>query len=129
MEGATGVSSARRKILIVDDQPTLAKAIRRMLADHDVTVAISAREALDKFEAGDRFDVILCDVMMPELSGMDLHTRLATLAPEQVERMVFMTGGAFTKQAAEFFDHVANPTIEKPFDRAALLSVIDGLLR
>ena len=121
--------SVRRKILIVDDQPTLAKAIRRMLGDYDVTVVVSAREALDKFEAGDRFDVILCDVMMPELSGMDLHKRLAAIAPDQVERMVFMTGGAFTRQAAEFFDRVANPTIEKPFDRAALLAVIDGLLR
>ena len=121
--------SARRKILIVDDQPTLAKAIRRMLSDHDVTVVESAREALAKIEAGERYDVILCDVMMPELSGMDLHARLGSLAPEQVAKIVFMTGGAFTKQAADFFDRVANPTIEKPFDRAALFAVIDGLLR
>ncbi|HEY5950761.1 MAG TPA: response regulator [Kofleriaceae bacterium] len=120
--------SGRRKILVVDDQPTLAKAIRRMLGDHDVTTVVSAREALDKIGAGERYDVILTDVMMPEISGMELHTRLAALAPEQVEKMVFMTGGAFTKQAAEFFDHVANPTIEKPFDRAALFAVIDGLL-
>jgi CheY-like chemotaxis protein len=115
--------------MIVDDQPTLAKAIRRMLGDHDVTTVISAREAIDKITAGERYDVILTDVMMPEISGMDLHTRLTSIAPDQVERMVFMTGGAFTKQAAEFFDHVANPTIEKPFDRAALFAVISGLLR
>ena len=63
------------------------------------------------------------------MSGIDLHTRHAAIAPDQVERMVFMTGGAFTRQAAEFFDQVANPTIEKPFDRAALLAVINGLLR
>src|SRR5690242_3171896 len=110
--------------MIVDDQPTLAKAIRRMLGDHDVTTVVSAREALDKITAGERFDVILTDVMMPELSGMDLHTQLTSIAPDQVERMVFMTGGAFTKQAALFFDQVANPTIEKPFDRAALFAVI-----
>jgi two-component system NtrC family sensor kinase len=121
--------SVRRKIMIVDDQPTLAKAIRRMLGDHDVTTVVSAREALDKIRSGERFDVILTDVMMPELNGMDLHTQLTAIAPDQVGRMVFMTGGAFTKQAAEFFTHVANPTIEKPFDRAALFAVIDGLLR
>ena len=119
---------ARRKILIVDDQPTLAKAIRRMLADHDVSVVASGREALDKVEAGERFDVILCDVMMPELSGMDVHAQLVPLAPDQAAKMVFMTGGAFTTHASEFFDRVANPTIEKPFDRAALFAVIDGLL-
>lgn len=121
--------SVRRKILIVDDQPTLARAIRRMLSDHDVTTVVSAREALDKIGAGERYDVILCDVMMPVLSGMDLHKALATSAPDQVAKMVFMTGGAFTKQAQEFFNHVPNPTIEKPFDRAALFSLIDGLLR
>ena len=53
---------------------------------------------------------------------------LATMAPEQADRIVFMTGGAFTKQAAEFFTRVGNPTIEKPFDRAGLFAVIDGLL-
>jgi CheY-like chemotaxis protein len=122
------VTDARHKILIVDDQPTLAKAIRRMLADHDAHVVASGREALDKVESGERFDVILCDVMMPELSGMDVHAKLLALAPDQAAKMVFMTGGAFTKQAAEFFDRIANPTIEKPFDRAALFAVINGLL-
>ena len=119
----------RRKILVIDDQPTLAKAIRRMLGDHDVAVVTGGREALDKIEAGERYDAILCDVMMPEISGMDLHARLATIAPDQVDKMVFMTGGAFTNQAREFFDQVANPTIEKPFDRAALFSVLDAFLR
>ena len=129
MQGAAAVTEERRKILIVDDQPTLAKAIRRMLADHDVTTVLGAREALDKIEAGERYDVILCDVMMPELSGMDLYAALGKLAPEQVARVVFMTGGAFTKQAVAFFEKVPNPTIEKPFDRAALFAVIQGLLR
>ena len=130
MHGAAIVTqSTRRKILIVDDQPMLAKAIRRMLADHDVTTVESARDALAKFEAGERYDVILCDVMMPELSGMDLHERVAPIAPEQQRKFVFMTGGAFTKQAADFFDRIENPTIEKPFDRAALFAIIDGLLR
>lgn len=119
----------QRKILIVDDQPELARAIRRMLADHDVTAVASAREVLDRIEAGERFDVILCDLMMPEISGMELHARLLTSAPEQVGKMVFMTGGAFTSQAKTFFEQVANPTIEKPFDRVALFAVIDGLIR
>lgn len=119
----------RRRILVVDDQPSLVKAIRRMLASHDVTTVGSAREALAKVEAGERYDVLLSDLMMPDMSGMDLHAALTRVAPEQVERMVFMTGGAFTDAAKTFFDEVQNPTIEKPFDRADLVAVIDGLLR
>lgn len=115
--------------MVVDDQLTLARAIKRMLVDHDVTLAASAREAIGKIEGGDRFDVIISDLMMPELSGMDLHDAIAKLAPDQVDKMVFMTGGAFTPSARDFFEHVPNPTIEKPFDKAALLSVIETFFR
>lgn len=107
----------------------LGKAIKRMLGDHDVTLVTSGREALTAIEQGSRFDVILSDLMMPEISGMDLHDAIAKVAPDQVEKMVFMTGGAFTPAARAFFEHVANPTIEKPFDKAGLLSVIDAFLR
>ncbi len=117
-----------RKILVVDDQPMLAKAIRRMLAGHDVTVVGSAQDALAKLEGGERYDVILSDLMMPGMSGMDLHAAIGKLAPEQVTRMVFMTGGAFTPEARAFFDEVGCPTLEKPFDRAGLRAVIDTLL-
>ena len=106
----------------------LAKAIRRMLSGHDVAVVGSARDALDKLEAGDRFDIIISDLMMPGMSGMDLHAAIVKLAPEQVTRMVFMTGGAFTPEARAFFDEVGCPTLEKPFDRAGLLAVINNLL-
>jgi CheY-like chemotaxis protein len=119
----------RRRILIVDDQPTLARAIKRMLAEYEVATAEGVRDAIAMIEAGDRFDVILCDLMMPELSGMDLHARLGTLAPDQVDKMVFMTGGAFTPGARQFFERVANPTIEKPFDRADLQAILDAMLR
>ena len=119
----------RRKILIVDDQPTLARAIKRMLNEHDVTTVSNARDALTRIEEGERYDVILSDLMMPELSGMDLHAAIGQIAPEQVEKMVFMTGGAFTGSAREFFEQVPNPTIEKPFDKAALLALIETFLR
>ena len=117
-----------RKILVVDDQPMLAKAIRRMLSGHDVSVVGGARDALAKLEAGERYDVIISDMMMPGMTGMELHAAITVLAPEQVKRMVFMTGGAFTPQARRFFDEVGSPTLEKPFDRAGLLAVIDTLL-
>lgn len=123
------MTEGRRKILVVDDQPTLARAIKRMLADHDVSTFGSAREALATIEAGTRYDVILSDLMMPELSGMDLHEAIAKIDPDQVTKMVFMTGGAFTGRAREFVDRSATPTIEKPFDKAALLSLLESYLR
>lgn len=122
------MEATTRKILVVDDQPVLAKAIRRMLSGHDVTVVGAARDAVAKLEAGERYDIILSDLMMPGMTGMELHAAIATIAPEQVRRMVFMTGGAFTPEARTFFDSCASPTLEKPFDRAGLLAVIDNLL-
>jgi CheY-like chemotaxis protein len=128
--GTAGTEAVRqRRILIVDDQPTLAKAIRRMLAEFDVDVVSSARDALARIEQGERYDVILSDLMMPEINGIELHAQLARIAPEQLANVVFMTGGAFTDQARDFFQHVENPTIEKPFDRAALIAVINRLAR
>jgi CheY-like chemotaxis protein len=117
-----------RRILVVDDQPLLTKAIRRMLSAHDVTVAASATEALAKIEAGARYDLIITDLMMPGMTGMDLHAAIERAAPEQTSRMVFMTGGAFTPEARDFFDQAGVRAIEKPFDRAGLLAVIEPLL-
>jgi CheY-like chemotaxis protein len=116
------------KALVVDDQPMVGKAIRRMLAGFDVTVVGDAREAFTRVEHGERFDVIISDLTMPFMNGMDLHAALARIAPEQVARMILMTGGAFTPQTRAFFDEVRCPTLEKPFERAALLAAIERLL-
>ncbi len=79
-------------------------------------------------ESGERYDVIITDLMMPGMSGMELHGAISTVAPEQVARMVFMTGGAFTPTARQFFEQVPCPTIEKPFDKAGLLAVLQTLI-
>src|SRR5262249_17450742 len=100
---ARAESTRRGRLLIVDDEVVFANSLRRMLArDHDVTVANSGRAALELFRAGERYDVILCDLMMPEITGMDLHVQLSQQAPEQAERMIFMTGGAFSPSARQF---------------------------
>jgi CheY-like chemotaxis protein len=96
-----------------------------MLArEHDVAAVTSAREALGLIAEGRRYDVILCDLMMPGMSGMDLHAELSALAPDQAERMVFMTGGAFTPAARAFLDRLANRSIDKPFAPASLRSLV-----
>lgn len=119
----------RGRVLIVDDDPMVNTALGRVLRDHDVSLAQSGREALDLLVSGERFDVILCDLMMPEMTGMDLHAEVSRRIPNVSDRMVFLTGGAFTVAARDFLDRVPNHRLEKPCDAQALRAVVNGLLR
>jgi signal transduction histidine kinase len=120
----------RGRVLVVDDEPVVGKAVRRVLGpEHEVVVLTSAREAREKLAQGERFDAIICDLMMPEVTGMDLHAELTALAPDQAARMILLTGGAFTPRARQFLDQVPNPRVEKPFDSANLRAVVRGLVR
>jgi two-component system cell cycle sensor histidine kinase/response regulator CckA len=125
------LSAPRRgRVLIVDDEPLLRMSLRALLgSDHDVTTATSAREVLDRIAKGERFDVLLCDLMMPEMTGMDLHDHLSEAAPDQAMRMVFLTGGVFTTRAQAFLERVPNLCLEKPFSIDGLRGVIQRLLR
>jgi len=125
---ATG-QRQRGKILVIDDEPLINGILRRILArDHEVATATSVREALDRVAAGERFDLMICDLMMPEMTGMDLHAELLRREPALAERLVFMTGGAFTPAAREFLDRVPNARVEKPFDVQDLRALIQTLL-
>jgi len=105
------------RVLVVDDEPMIGIGIKRMLRGHQVTSVQSGAEALVHLRRGDEFDVILCDLMMPGMTGMELYERLPV---EAARRVVFMTGGAFTPNAAAFVGRVANETLEKPFEPEAL---------
>jgi CheY-like chemotaxis protein/signal transduction histidine kinase len=120
--GPTVAQAPRRgRILVVDDEENVAAMIRRTLApEHEVQVLTSAVQALQRIEAGERFDVILSDVMMPVMTGMDLYSELNKRVPDQAKRMVFLTGGAFTPRARLFLDQVPNARLEKPFELQAL---------
>jgi CheY-like chemotaxis protein len=109
------------RVLVVDDEPLVGRAVARVLGQrHEVTVATSGREALALIDAGHEFDLVLCDLMMPGMSGMELYDTLARTAPEVVERFVFLTGGAFTIEAEAFLGSSRAERIIKPFDSAAL---------
>ena len=124
------VAGRRGRILAVDDEPMLCAVIARILgADHDVTAVTGAKEALGKISSGERYDLILCDLMMPEMTGMDLHARLEQSAPDQAARMVFMTGGAFTENTQAFLAQVANESIEKPFKATGLRELVRLLIQ
>ena len=81
----------------------------------------NGREALqlllgDDQVSAQQFDVIFCDLLMPEVTGMELYDVLREKRPGLEQRLIFMTGGAFTARAREFLDAIPNHRIEKPLD-------------
>jgi two-component system, NtrC family, sensor kinase len=95
----------------------LGRVFARILEDrYQTQVATSGREGLDLLLGGTPFDVILCDLMMRDVTGMDVHAELKKRAPGLEQRLVLMTGGAFTPRARQFLAEVPNARYEKPFD-------------
>ena len=122
-------SVRRASILCVDDEAAIGQAIKRVLvAEHDVDIVTTATEALARVESGRRYDLILCDLMMPSMSGMDLHRELLRVAPDAAARVVFLTGGAFTQRARDYLDQVDNPRLEKPIGIDALRSAVADMV-
>jgi len=120
-----GIALRRARILVIDDEAMIGVAIRRLLArDHDVTAVTRAMEAVERIRSGERYDVIVCDLMMPQMTGMELHAELTGLG--QADKIIFLTGGAFTPAARHFLDRVPNQWIEKPFDAQLLRALINA---
>jgi signal transduction histidine kinase len=125
----TPVPSRRGRLLIIDDEPLVAATLARTLArEHEVLSFTSARQALERLRAGESCELILCDLMMPEMTGMELHATLARENPALAERMLFLTGGAFTEAARSFLDSTRQPCVEKPFEPEALRARVNELL-
>ena len=121
-------TSPRRRILVIDDEPLLIRSISRMLSrQHEVHAAANGAEAVEILRKDTAFDLVLCDLMMPEVTGMDLYAWVFERLPELAERMLFMSGGVFTDRSVEFLQRVDNPRLEKPFDPSDLLSALKDL--
>jgi CheY-like chemotaxis protein len=110
---------------VIDDEPMVGVMLRRLLTAHcDVLPVTSPREALRRIGAQERFDVILCDLMMPRMSGIDFYTELSVLSPEMARRTGFLTGGAVTSQARSFLQKHADVALEKPVELGKLRALI-----
>jgi CheY-like chemotaxis protein len=119
------VQVPRARVLVVDDEPNVTASLQRALGtEHEVATANSARDALRMLVQDRGFDIILCDVMMPGMTGMDLYAELGRSAPEVAGRVVFMTGGAFTPRAVSFLQGVPNPKIGKPLNLEELRMLV-----
>lgn len=123
-------ASRRGQVLVIDDDAVVTNMIGRALAKaHATTCLTSGAEAVRLIAAGVKFDVILCDLMMPDMTGMDLYAELRELAPDQASRMIFLTGGAFTNAARAFLETTQNPHLEKPISPDALRELVAATIR
>jgi signal transduction histidine kinase/CheY-like chemotaxis protein len=119
----------RGSVLVVDDEPAIGSALRTLLQlEHDVVTVTRAVDALARIEAGERYDVVLCDVMMPEMSGVELFAAVERSNPGIASRFVFITGGAFTEASRAFLDGNKNPCLEKPLTLDTLRKTIAQVL-
>ena len=115
----------RRRVLVVDDDRGVCEALQAALAfEHDVVLAQSSQQALELIDDGDRFDLILCDVHMPEVSGIGLYQQLRNASPELAGRVIFMTAGTFTQRGRDFLAAVERPLLEKPLDLSAVRALL-----
>jgi two-component system cell cycle sensor histidine kinase/response regulator CckA len=116
----------RFRLLAIDDEMLLLKAYRRMLIDHhDIEVAAGGADALALLENDRRFDVILCDLQMPELSGADVYRTVAQRWPGLEQRFIVITGGAFSPEARKFLEEGIVTAVNKPFQLEEILDVVD----
>jgi PAS domain S-box-containing protein len=116
------------RVLIVEDDEAVRAALGRMLGSHEVVSVASGEDGQSLLREDQAFDVIICDMMMPRMSGVDLHEWLAGQNPALAERVIFITGGAFTPRARAYLNRVENPTIKKPFDTPALKAMVSEMV-
>jgi two-component system cell cycle sensor histidine kinase/response regulator CckA len=127
--GETPVPERRRlRVLVVDDELPLARALSRVLRGHEVLTVHDGHSALAAMLDPSRsFDVVLCDLMMPGLSGSDLFLEARRQRPELASRFVFMTGGAFTEGGRAFLEKLGASVLTKPFDPAQVLRRVEEI--
>lgn len=124
--GAPGPEARGASILVIEDEPLLRRALQRRLEqNHDVVIAADPHEGLRIWSnQSDGFDLILCDVMMPVLDGVDVYRRSLELGLPVKERLVFITGGAFTPKVSDFLATENPKVLRKPINFDELTSVI-----
>lgn len=114
------------RILVVDDEEQVRSIMNKILSrKHKVVAVSSGAEALELLQIDRDFDLILCDLMMPNVSGIDLHQWLIKDHPNLASRLIFATGGAFTPKARDYLAKVNVQRVDKPFSAKKLLMVVE----
>lgn len=124
------MAEPRHRVLIIDDEELLIRSFARILSrEHDITALSSAAEALHRAASGESWDVILCDLQMPVIDGVEFLERLSRTRPDLVARVAFVTGGAFTPRAQTFLERTTCPTAQKPVEPNGLRTLVRQIAR
>jgi two-component system, cell cycle sensor histidine kinase and response regulator CckA len=126
LQRTVSATSARRaSILVIEDEPALCRVLERLLLPHRVTSVMRARDALARIQAGETFSIVLCDLMMPEMTGMEFYEELTRDHGAIATRVIFMSGGVLSPHSREFLDRVPNLRLDKPIDMKRLHQLVD----
>jgi two-component system, cell cycle sensor histidine kinase and response regulator CckA len=112
------------RVLVVDDDEMVRRAVARALSPLRVETARDGQAALDRLLADEHFDVVLCDVLMPGYSGLQLVETLKARAPRWLARLVMLTGGAYSPEANAYLESISLRVVTKPFDAGALRELV-----
>ena len=118
----------RGRVLVVDDDPRVLTVLVRMLDAHETLAAQGARAALAQLEKDSRVDAIVCDLLMPEMNGIEFYRELSARHPSLAGSLIFLSGGVNTELARQFLHGVNNQCLKKPPQRAELLDAIARVL-
>ncbi len=120
--------TAHPRVLVIDDDELVLRGLQRMLSSpYNVDSAASGNEALEKIR-NTHYDVIVCDIMMPGLSGVGVYERLKSIQPDAQKRIIFISAGTFTEQSQDFANATSQPVLAKPISRQALVDALEELL-
>jgi CheY-like chemotaxis protein len=117
---------ARRRVLVLDDEVEIGEAVERILGrEHHVDRVSRGADAL-RLLGEHRYDLVLCDLLMPEMTGMQFYERLKAEKPEVARSVVFMSGASSYPEARSFIETVPNERIDKPFDARLLRALVEA---
>jgi PAS domain S-box-containing protein len=117
----------RYRILVVDDEAEIGSLLQDILVEHDVEVCLDGQAALERLGSGG-FDLVLCDLMMPKMTGMELYDACVLENRKLAERFIFLTGGAFTLNATAFLERVKQPRLTKPFSKDQIRKAVAAMM-
>jgi DNA-binding NtrC family response regulator len=120
----------RPRVFVVDDEPLLGQTLQLALDETcDVTLETSGESARRRLLSGEAYDVVLCDLGLPDLSGMEVYRAVARERPELVRAFVLITGGAVTAEARAFMEQHTGPLLQKPFTVTQVERLVSSLAR
>lgn len=119
----------RARILALDDEIPILTILKRILVEHDVTVSYRGADAMDKARQEPPFDIIFCDLNMPEQNGEEFFLELLGQRPDYEGKIFFMSGGGFVPKSPRFIAYLKEHSIEKPLDLKGLRTLIQTTMK